>query len=83
MFCDSLVSLFAFRDCRKSWYAGLNGIPTDQVFRRVREFYRTISPNYFIDFSDTAISNKWRLAYLLWIVHWCKLRSAVLEVTGA
>ncbi len=82
LFCDSLVSLTAFLDCRRQSYAGLDCLQVDQLFRRIPELHQTIGPNYFIDFSDAAISHKWRLKYLLSLVHFSKLRSALLEVTG-
>jgi hypothetical protein len=83
LFCDSLVSLLAFSQCRKERYAGLNGAPINLVFRRVRELHRTIAPKCFIDLSDSAIFSSWRLIYLSSLVHLCKLRSALLDVAGA
>lgn len=82
LFCDSLAAVLAYGDCGRRWYAGLNGVGADQLFRRVRELYRTIGPNYFIDLSDTKVSSEWRLIYLSALIHFCKLRSALLEVAG-
>jgi hypothetical protein len=83
LFCDSLVSLLAFSECRKERYAGLNGAPINLVFQRIRELHQTIAPKCFIDLSDTAISSSWRLIYLSSLIHLCKLRSALLDVAGA
>jgi hypothetical protein len=83
MFCDSVVALMAFADFTDAFKVGLNGvIGIDQILPHIADLQNALAPEYRIDLLSTTFSCELRLKYLSSLVHYWKLRFALLEVAG-
>ncbi|MGA6969989.1 MAG: hypothetical protein WBY93_00045 [Candidatus Binatus sp.] len=83
MFCDSVVALIGFEDVTDACKIGLNGaLGMDQIVPDIVDLQRDITPEYRIDLTNAGLSSEWRLKYLSSLIHFWKLRFALLEVTG-
>jgi len=85
LFADSLVAFSAYsRDLIKE-IGPLKGVTpgkSDELFSRIRRAYGLVGTRYELDLTERKMGNVWRVRYLTSMVHFFKLRCALLEKTG-
>jgi len=86
LFADALVTLAAYSaDQIKQITAISKGSPgsRDNILQRVHKAHESIlRPSYKIDLTQKRISSSWRVSYLTGIIHFFKLRCAILDNAG-
>jgi hypothetical protein len=85
LFADSLVAFSCYnRDIMKDIGPMRSVIPgkADELFGRIRRAYGLVGSRYELDLTDRKMGNVWRVRYLTSMVHFFKLRCALLEKTG-
>ncbi len=85
LFADSLVALSAYTPDMIRTIGRLDRLEpgkTDKFFKRIQNTYEAIGSRLKMDLSQKAISAPWRVCYLTSMIHFFKLRCAVLEATG-
>jgi hypothetical protein len=85
LFADSLVAFSAYNhDLIKEIGPLKNVIPgkSDELFGRIRRAYGMVGTRYELDLTERKMGNVWRVRYLTSMVHFFKLRCALLETTG-
>lgn len=81
LFSDSLVALSAYSTeaVAKARYSRSGTIGWIEEILNARDYIR---PEYRIDFSGKLVSPVWRIRYLAAVIHFFKLRKALLETAG-
>jgi hypothetical protein len=85
LFADSLVAFSCYnRDLMKEIgpMKGIRPGKSDELFGRIRRAYGLVGTRYELDLTDRKMGNVWRVRYLTSMVHFFKLRCALLEKTG-
>jgi hypothetical protein len=83
LFADSLVAFSCYnRDIMKEIGPIKNVRKADDLFGRIRRAYGLVGSKYELDLTDRKMGNVWRVRYLTSMVHFFKLRCALLEKTG-
>ncbi len=85
LFADSLVAFAAYsRDLIKEIGPLRKITPgkSEELFTRIRKAYGLVGTRYELDLTQRKMSNVWRVRYLTSMVHFFKLRCALLETTG-
>jgi len=85
LFADSLVAFSAYnRDLIKEIGPMRKVAPgkSDELFGRIRRAYGLVGTRYELDLTERKMGNVWRVRYLTSMVHFFKLRCALLEKTG-
>jgi hypothetical protein len=85
LFADSLVAFSAYsHDLIKEIGPLKNVIPgkSDELFGRIRRAYGLVGTRYELDLTERKMGNVWRVRYLTSMVHFFKLRCALLEKAG-
>jgi hypothetical protein len=85
LFADSLVAFSAYsRDLIKEIGPLKSVAPgkSDELFGRIRRAYGLVGTRYELDLTERKMGNVWRVRYLTSMVHFFKLRCALLEKTG-
>lgn len=85
LFADSFVAFSAYSTDLIKEIGPLNKIipgKSEELFARIRRAYGLMGTNYELDLSQKKMSNVWRVRYLTSMVHFFKLRCALLETTG-
>jgi len=85
LFADSLVAFSAYnRELIKEIGPLKNVVPgkSDELFGRIRRAYSLVGTRYELDLTERKMGNVWRVRYLTSMVHFFKLRCALLDKTG-
>jgi len=85
LFADALVTLAAYSaDQIKQISAIGKHKPgnSDNILQRVHKAYESIGPRLKIDLAQERISTSWRVSYLTSMIHFYKLRCAILDHAG-
>ena len=85
LFADSLVAFSCYnRDVLKEIgpMKKVIGAKSDELFGLIRRAYGLVGTRYELDLTDRKMGNVWRVRYLTSMVHFFKLRCALLEKTG-
>lgn len=85
LFADSLVAFSCYpKDVIKEIGPLKSVIPgkSDELFGRIRRAYGLVGSRYELNLEDRKMGNVWRVRYLTSMVHFFKLRCALLEKTG-
>ncbi len=85
LFADSLVAFSAYsHDLIKEIGPLKNVLPgkSDELFGRIRRAYGLVGSRYELDLTERKMGNVWRVRYLTSMVHFFKLRCALLEKVG-
>ncbi len=83
LFADSLVAFSCYnREIMKEIGPIKNVRKADDLFGRIRRAYGLVGSKYELDLTDRKMGNVWRVRYLTSMVHFFKLRCALLEKTG-
>jgi len=85
LFADSLVAFSAYnKELIKEIGPLKNVAPgkSDELFGRIRRAYSLVGTRYELDLTERKMGNVWRVRYLTSMVHFFKLRCALLEKTG-
>lgn len=85
LFADSLVALSAYTPEQIKVIGRLDKLEpggSDRFFKRIQKTYESMAPRFQLDLSRDVISAPWRVSYLTSMIHFFKLRCAVLESAG-
>jgi hypothetical protein len=83
LFADSLVAFSCYnREIMKEIGPIKNVTKADDLFGRIRRAYGLVGTKFELDLTDRKMGNVWRVRYLTSMVHFFKLRCALLEKTG-
>ncbi len=85
LFSDALVALGAYSaDQIKQITAIGKRSPgnSDNILQRVHKVYESIGPRFKIDLTQERIGTSWRVSYLTSMIHFYKLRCAILDNAG-
>jgi hypothetical protein len=82
LFADSLVALAAYSTEQIEHIAGISALKSansDNFLSRVHQAYEAIAPRLKLDLRQEGISAPWRVCYLTSMIHFFKLRCALLD----
>jgi len=85
LFADSLVAFACYPQQVMKEIGSLKTVTpgkSDELFSRIRRAYGLVGSQYELNLEDRKMGNVWRIRYLTSMVHFFKLRSALLEKTG-
>jgi hypothetical protein len=85
LFADSLVALAAYTPDLIKTIGRMDRVEpgkSDKFFARIQKAYEVIGPRFRLDLSKEHISAPWRVCYLTSMIHFFKLRCALLETAG-
>jgi len=85
LFADSLVAFACYPQQVMKEIGSLKNVTpgkSDELFGRIRRAYSLVGSQYELNLEDRKMGNVWRVRYLTSMVHFFKLRSALLEKTG-
>ncbi len=85
LFADSVVSLSAYTPDLIKTIGRMDRLEpkrTDEYFNRIWKTYETMGSRFKLDLSQNGISAPWRVCYLTSMIHFFKLRCALLETAG-
>jgi hypothetical protein len=85
LFADSLVALAAYTPDQIKAIGRMDRLEpggADKFFTRIRKAYNEIGPRFKLDLSQNSITTPWRVCYLTSMIHFFKLRCALLEAAG-
>ena len=85
LFADSLVSLSAYTPDLVRTIGRMDRLEpkrTNEYFNRIRKTYETMGSRFEFDLSHDGIAAPWRVCYLTSMIHFFKLRCALLETAG-
>jgi len=85
LFADSVVSLSAYTPELIKTIGRMDRLEpgkTDKSFQRIWKTYETIGSRFKLDLSQDGITAPWRVCYLTSMIHFFKLRCALLETAG-
>ncbi len=85
LFADSVVSLSAYTPDLIRTIGRMDRLEpkrTNEYFNRIRKTYETMGSRFKLDLSQDGIAAPWRVCYLTSMIHFFKLRCALLETAG-
>ena len=85
LFADSLVAFSCYPQQVIKEIGSLKTVvpgQSDELFTRIRRAYSLVGSQYELNLEDRKMGNVWRVRYLTSMVHFFKLRCALLEKTG-
>jgi len=85
LFADSVVALSAYTPELVQTIGRMDRLEpgrTDMSFKRIQKTYEAMSTRFKVDLSQEKITAPWRVCYLTSMIHFFKLRCALLETAG-
>ena len=85
LFADSLVAFACYPQQVIKEIGSLKNVQpgkSDELFGRIRRAYGLVGSQYELNLEDRKMGNVWRVRYLTSMVHFFKLRCALLDKTG-
>lgn len=85
LFADSLVAFSCYPQEVIKEIGPLKNIKpgkSEELFGRIRRAYGLVGSQYELNLEDSKMGNVWRIRYLTSMVHFFKLRCALLDKTG-
>lgn len=85
LFADALVALAAYTPDQIKQIGRMDRLEpgrSDKFFNRIQKAYEAIGTRFKLDLSQEQISAPWRVCYLTSMIHFFKLRCALLEAAG-
>jgi hypothetical protein len=85
LFADSLVALSAYTPELIKTIGRIDRLEpgkSEKFFNRIQRTYEAIGPRFKLDLSQKGITAPWRVCYLTSMIHFFKLRCALLETAG-
>jgi hypothetical protein len=85
LFADSLVAFSCYNRSVLNEIGSMKKVISakpDELFGLIRRAYGLVGSRYELDLTDRKMGNVWRVRYLTSMVHFFKLRCALLEKTG-
>jgi len=85
LFADSLVAFACYPQEVIKEIGPLRGVSpgkSEELFGRIRRAYGLVGSRYELNLEDRKMGNVWRVRYLTSMVHFFKLRCALLEKSG-
>jgi hypothetical protein len=84
LFADAMVALAAYSSEQIRLIIGdhHDGASGEHLLKRIHKVYAAIGQRYKLDLKKERISASWRVSYLTSMIHFFKLRCALLDVAG-
>ncbi len=82
LFADALVALSAYSTDQIKQISSIGKIGagnSENILKRVHKVYETIGPRWKLELKQERISSSWRVSYLTSMIHFFKLRCALLD----
>jgi len=82
LFADALVTLAAYSTDQIKQITAIGKHSPDNsnnILQRVHKVYESLGPRFKIDLTQGKIGTSWRVSYLTGIIHFYKLRCAILD----